>query len=144
MLATALLVSTAAALAHHSFAPVYDGSKTVSVKGVVTQFKLVNPHASMLVESVADDGSKQTWTVEFDGRLNLTVGGWKDDTIAVGEEITVEGNPTRTGSPRMFFIRLTRADGTELVRPLLARSNSIDELRRQRAAERASKPSSPQ
>ena len=38
------LVWVTVAGAHHSFSPVYDGKRQVTVVGVVTQFKFANPH----------------------------------------------------------------------------------------------------
>ena len=136
--AVAVLAYGTAAIAHHAFTPVYDGGQTISVSGTVIEFHLVNPHATMLLVRENADGSAETWTVEFDGLLNLTVAGWTEDIISAGERVTVEGNPTHTGSARMFFTRLVRADGTELLRPLLERANAIDELRRQRTRTRYS------
>ena len=136
LIVMALLLPMSAAEAHHAFAPVYDIKRTVSVVGTVTEFRLVNPHASMTVSSIESDGNLTTWTVDFDGRVNLAVGGWTDDTIKAGEVVTVTGNPAHSGRPSMFFIRLIRADGSELLRPLFERFNSIDEQRRQRAQQR--------
>ena len=59
----------------------------------MTEFRLVNPHASMTLDSTDADGNSLTWTVDFDGRVNLIVGGWTEDTIRVGEAVTVTGNP---------------------------------------------------
>jgi hypothetical protein len=128
------------AASHHGFAAVYDGTRSVSVSGVVTQFKFVNPHA-MLFMDVTDASNKITkWTIEFDGRLNLSEGGWTADTIKAKERLTVTGNPTHeAGTQRMFFLKLTRADGKELLRPSDSRLNTIDEERRQRAAAREKK-----
>ena len=128
----ALLLTAALANAHHAFAPVYDASKTVTVSGVVTAFRLVNPHAQMSVEVEDETGAAKSWEVEFDGRLNLTNAGWTDDTLKVGERIVVTGNPTHTGSARMFFLRLQREDGTSLVRPALQRFEALERDRRQR------------
>jgi hypothetical protein len=139
----ALLACSALASAHHAFAPVYDASKTVTVAGVVTTFRLVNPHAHMSVEVEDDTGAARRWDVEFDGRLNLTNGGWNDDTIKVGERITVTGNPTHTGSPRMFFMSLQRADGSTLLRPAFERLNALEQERRRRI-ERREQRESPQ
>jgi len=122
--------------AHHAFSPVYDASRTVTVSGVVTEFRLINPHTMMALDVAGEDGSIQKWDVEFDGRLNLVVGGWKEDTVSPGEMVTVEGNPTHTGSSRMFFVRLVKSDGTELLRPILERSNQIDDERRRRRENR--------
>jgi hypothetical protein len=124
-----------AANAHHAFAPVYDASRTVTVAGIVKEFRFVNPHA-MLVMDVKDEAGKVvTWTVEFSGRLNLSNTGWTADTIAVGESLTVTGNPTHTNSPRLFFTQLVRANGAEL-RAGGDRFNTLDEERRQRREQR--------
>src|SRR5882672_4311213 len=112
-----LLLGTTAASAHHSFSPVYDGTRTATVSGVVRSFQLVNPHAMMSVEVVDGAGKVVQWTIEFPGRLNLVNGGWTDDSVAVGERITVTGNPTHTGSSRLSFVEIKRADGTMLRAP---------------------------
>jgi len=124
------------ALAHHSFAAVFDGSQTTSVEGVVTEFLFVNPHATMGLEVTDADGTRHTRIVEFDGELNLINGGWNGDTIRVGERVTVHGNPERSGGDRIWFLSLTREDGSELVRPMTERLNSIEEARRRRAEQR--------
>jgi len=68
----ALAVSLRLAGAHHSFSAVYDGKRSVTVTGVVTQFRFVNPHALMTLEVTDKDGKIVTWVVEFAGRLNRT------------------------------------------------------------------------
>jgi hypothetical protein len=143
LLALLALALSMAADAHHAFSPVFDESRTISVAGVVTEFRLVNPHAWMTVDVTDEAGNVVQWTVEFGGRLNLTVGGWTDDSIQAGERITVSGNPTHTGSPRLFFRRLVRADGTELVPPGAERIDAIEEERRQRARARAAAADAP-
>jgi hypothetical protein len=118
--------------AHHAFAPVYDGSRQITVKGVVTQFRFVNPHAMLLMDVTDDSGKTTKWTVEFAGRLSLSEGGWTADTIKAKERVTVTGNPTHINSNRMFFRKIVRADGTELFGPEEQRSKDIEEERRQR------------
>lgn len=134
LLAQAVWVTVAGA--HHSFAPVYDGQRQVTVVGIVTQFKFINPHALMFMDVAAESGKIVKWTVEFDGNLNLSEKGWTANTIKARERVSVTGNPTHTGSPRMFFTKLVRADGTELVREDIRRSKAIEEERRQRALQR--------
>jgi hypothetical protein len=122
--------------AHHAFAPVYDAQRMVTVEGVVTDFRFINPHTLMSIDVADGTGKVVKWTVEFDGVLNLTEGGWTERSIAVGERLTVSGNPTHTNSPRMFFRRLVRADGTEVMRHQDTRGTTIDEQRRERARQR--------
>ena len=91
----------------------------------------------MMFVNVTDDAGKVTkWTVEFAGRLNLSEVGWTADSVKAGERITVTGNPTHTGSQRMFFRKLVRADGAELLPAGPQRLKSIEEERRQRALQR--------
>ena len=90
----------------------------------------------MFMDVAAESGKIVKWTVEFDGNLNLSEKGWTANTIKARERVSVTGNPTHTGSPRMFFTKLVRADGTELVREDIRRSKAIEEERRQRALQR--------
>jgi Family of unknown function (DUF6152) len=131
----ALLGSATVSYAHHSFAAVYDGTKETTIQGVVKQFRFVNPHAMMYLDATDASGKIVKWTVEFDGRLNLSNFGWTADSVKSGEHLTVTGNPSHTEPNRMFFRKLVRADGTELVRGG-QRFNSIEEDRRERARQR--------
>jgi hypothetical protein len=121
---------------HHAVAPVYDAQRMVTVQGVVTEFRFINPHSMMSIDVTDETGKVVKWTVEFDGVLNLTEGGWTERSIVVGERLTVSGNPTHTNSSGMFFRRMVRADGTEVVRHQDTRGTTIDEQRRERARQR--------
>src|SRR5207244_7189826 len=131
-----LVLFSAEAGSHHSFSPVYDEKRLITVVGVVTQFRFVNPHAMMFMDVTDEAGKIAKWTVEFAGRLNLSEVGWTADSIKSGERVTVTGNPTHTGSQRLFFRRLVRADGTELLPAAAQRLSAIEEERRQRTLQR--------
>ena len=124
------------AMSHHAFSPVYDSQHEITVTGVVTEFKFVNPHAMMSMDVTDSSGKVTKWTVEFAGRLNLSNVGWTSESIKSGDRVTVTGNPTWTGSDRMFFRKLLRADGTELLPAAAQRTNAPEEERRQRALQR--------
>jgi len=131
-----LALTAADAHPHHAFSPVYDEKRLITVAGVVTEFRFVNPHAMLLMDVADDAGKVAPWVVEFAGRLNLSEFGWTADSIKAGERITVTGNPTHTGSQRMFFRKLVRADGTELLPGNAQRLDAVEEERRRRARER--------
>ena len=131
-----ILVCATIATSHHSFAGVYDESRLVTVSGVVTQFKFVNPHALMYMDVTDPSGKVAKWTIEFAGRLNLSNVGWTAESIKAGERVTVTGNPTHTGSERIAFKKLVHADGTELLPAGPQRANALEEERRQRALQR--------
>lgn len=96
----------------------------------------MNPHAMMFMDVADGTGKMAKWTVEFAGRLNLSEFGWTADSIKAGERVTVTGNPTHTGSQRLFFRGLVRTDGTELLPGNAQRLNAIEEERRRRARQR--------
>jgi len=125
-----------AAMSHHAFSPVYDAQRVITVTGVVKQFRFVNPHAMMFMDVTDASGKITQWTVEFAGRLNLSNVGWTSESIKSGERVTVSGNPTHTGSDRMYFRKLVHADGTELLPAGPQRADALEEERRQRARER--------
>jgi hypothetical protein len=128
-----LLVSATFARAHHSFSAVYDDKRTISVTGVVTEFRFVNPHALMAMNVTDDAGKVVKWTIEFAGRLNLSEVGWTADSVKSGERITVTGNPAHAIPARMSFLRLVRADGSVLLPAGPQRTDAIEEERRERA-----------
>src|SRR5262249_14534658 len=131
-----VMICATAGISHHAFSPVYDDQRVITVTGVVTQFKFVNPHAMMSMDVTDASGKVTKWTVEFAGRLNLSNVGWTEQSIKSGERVTVTGNPTHTGSDRMFFRKLVHADGTELLPGAPQRESTLEEERRQRARER--------
>jgi hypothetical protein len=133
----AVLLGAKSASAHHSFSAVYDDTRTISVTGVVTQFRFVNPHALMSMDVTDDTGKVVKWTVEFAGRLNLSEVGWTADSVKSGERVTVTGNPAHALPARMAFRRLVRSDGTVLVPAGPQRIDAIEEERRERARQRS-------
>ena len=131
-----LMVSASGVSSHHAFSPVYDSNRVITVEGVVTQFRFVNPHAMMFMDVTDETGKVVKWVVEFAGSLNLSEVGWTAGSVKAKERVTVSGNPTHTGSQRMFFRKLVRADGTELLPAGPQRLTAIEEERRQRALQR--------
>jgi hypothetical protein len=136
VLVLAALVLGGPAQAHHSFFAVFDGEQLVTITGTVTEFRMVNPHAMMSIETVDDIGMPKIWTEEFDGRLHLSRAGWDRTTFTVGESLEITGNLARSGSAMMFFNRSVDASGKEIIRPRVELQNSIEEQRRQRRAQR--------
>ena len=131
-----LLLVTKGASAHHSFSAVYDDKRTISITGVVTQFRFVNPHALMYMDVTDDSGKVAKWTVEFAGRLNLSEVGWTAESIKSGERVTVTGNPAHSQPARMAFSRLVKPDGSVLRGGGPQRADAIEEERRERARQR--------
>jgi Family of unknown function (DUF6152) len=98
--------------AHHSIAAVYDTSRQVTVKGVLTAFRFVNPHPFLMID-VTDAAQKtQPWQLEIDNRWELVAIGVTAETWKAGDWIVVTGFPGRTQPHSLYVRTLDRpADG---------------------------------
>ena len=114
-LAGLLVLCGAPAFAHHSVATFFELEKTVEVKGVVKEFRLVNPHMRMIIEVTTPAGAKETWTLTGGVTGDLRAAGWLPESIKIGEMVTVSGPPARNPKARGMYVRtLIKADGTTL------------------------------
>jgi len=98
--------------AHHSTAE-YDMTALTSVKGTVTQFEWSNPHAYIYIEVKDDKGKAAKWTAELASLGMLARVNWKRDTVKPGDEITIIGNRTRSGTNQMRLNKIQFANGQE-------------------------------
>jgi hypothetical protein len=90
-LAVLTALAVVPALAHHSFEAEYDGSKTTTLTGIVTKVDWVNPHAYIFINTKDDAGAVKEIRFELGPPYALVRGGWKRDTVKIGDKITVEG-----------------------------------------------------
>jgi len=99
--------------AHHSAAGI-DRSKTVTVEGVVKEFRWANPHAWMELEVPNDKGGADVWNFEMTSPAFLVRAGWKSNTVKPGDRVKVTGRPLRNGDPGGLFVSITLPDGKVL------------------------------
>ncbi|MCY3730922.1 MAG: DUF6152 family protein [Rhodospirillaceae bacterium] len=101
------------ASAHHSMA-LFDGSRLLSVEGTVSQIIWRSPHVYVMVE--ADEGGEAAeWRFEALPVPIMIREGWTEDSLGVGEQVTVEGYPLRESDAKyMWLRRVVKADGTVL------------------------------
>jgi hypothetical protein len=109
----ALLLSAPFVLAHHGV-PNVDMSRTVTIKGVVVDYLLINPHMEMRVKVADDSGNTLEWNVEGVSMLMLMRVGFKRDTFKPGDAITVVGHPNKDGKPMMVLVKFVLPDGREM------------------------------
>jgi uncharacterized protein DUF6152 len=90
----ALLALAGAAVglrAHHAFEAEYDAGKVITISGTVTKLDWINPHAFIVIDSKDASGAVHSYRVEMGPPYALQRGGWKRDTIKIGDRVTVEG-----------------------------------------------------
>lgn len=109
--AALFIVLPGVAAAHHSFAVFFDtDSQLRKVTGLVKEFRFSNPHG--VVTLVVKQGNHEIiWRAETNSPSILRRRGWTQDSLHVGDTITIEGWPARDGSNYMRLRTAIRADG---------------------------------
>ncbi|MGA0804908.1 MAG: DUF6152 family protein [Pseudohongiellaceae bacterium] len=109
------------ALAHHSTAA-FDNEKVVRIEGTITQFRWINPHASIKLEGDASEGVDGLWTVEMTAPNILLRQGWKRNSVKEGDKVVMFVNPLKNsvtlndGSQGGLYVGVILADGSTLGR----------------------------
>jgi len=109
LITAAILLISTAAYAHHSYAATYDTTKEVKVEGTLVQFELRNPHAFVTIKAKDKEGVMQRWSIEWAGVSQLDNAGIKKESLKVGDDIVIVGNPSRVpGEYRLLMVNLKR------------------------------------
>jgi hypothetical protein len=122
-LGLAMLLNTA--VAHHSFA-MFDAKQSVTLHGVVKEFRWTNPHVFIQLMATDEGGvAAGEWSIELTSPEHLARAGWKPGTLKGGDKVTLVVHPIRDGSRGGQFVSGTAADGTPIgVAPSLHASGS--------------------
>jgi hypothetical protein len=86
-----LVAMAGLAAAHHSFEAEYYSDKTATLTGVVTKVDWQNPHAYIFINTKDETGAVKSIRAELGPPYALVRGGWKKETVKIGDTITVEG-----------------------------------------------------
>src|SRR6266704_1591998 len=86
-----MIVTVKPVTAHHSFDAEYDSKKPATITGVVTKLDWINPHAYVFIDSKDENGTVKSFRIEMGPPYALVRGGWKRDTVKIGDRVTVEG-----------------------------------------------------
>ena len=101
------------AFAHHGAAN-YDTSKSVTIKGTVTEFVFTNPHTLVYLDVKDESGEIRKWQGELTSPNRLARAGWTKSTLKVGDQITIIGSPSKSGAPVMAIQRVLSSNGQEI------------------------------
>jgi Family of unknown function (DUF6152) len=125
------LALAAPVLAHHS-AAAYDTQKEITVTGTVMQYRFGNPHIYMTLQVKRADGSAGAVEVEAGAASVLNGLGFKKDSVAAGDVVTITGNPSRNNPDKAMLGKdLYKRDGAYY--PLNIASRSIYAARNETA-----------
>jgi hypothetical protein len=85
--------------AHHGSAS-FDTSKTVTVKGTVTEYIWSNPHVLIKLNvKDGEGGAARNWVVEVWNPVTQANRGWTKNTFKVGDEISVDVTAAKNNQP---------------------------------------------
>jgi Family of unknown function (DUF6152) len=108
------LIVAAPLLAHHSFAAEYDSSKKVELKGVVTKFEWMNPHAHFYLDVTDKDGKVANWNLELASPNMLVRNGWRRTSLKEGDQVVVVASPAKDATNTASVETVTLPDGRKL------------------------------
>jgi len=114
-----VILAVTPAAAHHSFDAEYDSAKTATLTGYVTKVDWVNPHAYIFFTSKDESGATREIRFELGPPYALVRGGWKKDTVKIGDKITLDGaalpkDARNNWAGAMQSTSLTLANGQKL------------------------------
>lgn len=96
--ASLLLVGLLAAgfpiFAHHGNAA-YDTEKTVTVKGVVTEYIWANPHVFVKVDAKDESGNVAHWVIEAQNLVSQSENGWTNVMFKPGDQVVIDATPAK-------------------------------------------------
>jgi Family of unknown function (DUF6152) len=108
------IASSLPAVAHHSFAAEFDGTKRVLFEGVVTRIDWTNPHTFFFLDVKERNGSTVSWAFETAGPNLLSHLGWKRNSLKIGDRVKVEAYPAWDGARIASARMVVLADGRKL------------------------------
>lgn len=100
--------------AHHSRA-MFDAETIRTLEGRISKATWRNPHVYFELDAESADGQITTWTLESGSVARLARSGWTQDTLTVGDRVTVgvhpHVEPTRAYAA---LVDVALADGTRI------------------------------
>lgn len=112
-IALMFLGAALAAMAHHAWAA-FDNKTNLVFKGTVTAFHFVSPHSVIEFEVKDANGKAVVWQGELTSALHLKRRGWSAVSLEAGDEITVSGNPARSGVHTMRILKIESKKNLDL------------------------------
>jgi len=109
------LIFAGMALAHHGRAGYDTAENGKVVKGVVTEYRWLNPHVFILWNAKDEKGNTLTWTGEFSSPSSMLSEGMSKSSFKPGDEIAVTVIPAKGGTPYGLVLKIVRPDGKVVV-----------------------------
>ena len=109
----AFAIASLPLLAHHGTAA-FDTTKSVKIKGTVTDFQFTNPHVLLFFECKNEKGETEQWQGELTAPNKLIRAGWSKHTLKPGDSVTVGGYAAMSGAHTIWIRELIGPSGEAL------------------------------
>src|SRR6202790_1930486 len=97
-----LLILSVPLFANHGNASYYT-TKSVTVKGTVTEYIWANPHVFVKLDGKDDSGNDVHWIVEGQNPVSMMAIGWTKNTFKPGDEVEIDAMQAKNGNPVGFL-----------------------------------------
>jgi hypothetical protein len=108
--ALALVAALGSTVSAHHSAVQYDFGKSASITGVVVKFQAINPHMRLWLRVTDEKGTREV-EVEGHSTNNMYRAGYRDGMIKVGDKITVNVAPLRSGVEGGYMVAAVMSNG---------------------------------
>src|SRR5437762_9972092 len=108
-----VLLTAAAAVAHHAYTAEFDTRKPVKLSGVLTKVEWTNPHIWLYLDIKDDKGNVTNWGFSASPPGMLQRRGITKSSLKVGEVLTISGHRAKDGSNNASGNIVTFADGRD-------------------------------
>lgn len=92
------VIAATLGIAHHSFSAQYDGKQPITIRGWVTKVEWTNPHTYFYLDVEDDNDEVTAWAFEMGSPIVLQHLGWTPHSLAIGDQVKVDGYLARDGS----------------------------------------------
>lgn len=119
ILGVMFLMFSLGAFGHHGAAAEYDLLHPVTLKGVVTEFRYVNPHSQIYFDVTDSNGNVVNWAGELNSPYSLTQDGWTKkrsmEALKPGTPVSVIICQGKSGKPVGLAQKIFNAKGEQLL-----------------------------
>ena len=98
LLSAGLLAASLPVFGHHGTGVAYDAEKPTEVKGTVTEFQWLNPHARLFIDAKGPNDTIEHWAVEMNSPGVMIRQGWTRRQFKAGDEIAITVFPAKSGA----------------------------------------------
>lgn len=105
-----VLIFCSSALAHHG-SDLFDMTKPVTLKGVITKFEWGNPHNQIYLDVTDNKGNVAHWVVSTEPPAAMLEKGWTRKSLNPGDHVTAQVFVAANGAPTGNLHQIKFDDG---------------------------------